>query len=116
MMRGAQAISTALGEIAAETALGAVLDVLPGGFFAGMTIGLETDNPYWLAAQRRQDTIDSISEAVPGFASMSAADQAAIRRVAASIVDDPLPVQVPEPPAGPKQLLPGFTSPLAPTA
>lgn len=115
LMRGAQNISTALGEIAAETVLGAVLNVLPGGFFAGMVIGLETDNPYLLAAQRRQATIDSISEAVPGFASMSVADQAAVRKVAASLVDDPLQVQVPEPPAGPKQLLPGFTSPLAPT-
>jgi hypothetical protein len=115
VMRGAQEVATVLGQVAAETALGAVLDVLPGGFIAGMALPLETDNSYWLAAERRKTTIESIAQAVPGFASMSPADQEAVRKVAASLVDDPLPVQLPEPPAGPKQLLPGFTSPVPQT-
>lgn len=112
-MRGGTELSTALGEYAAETALGAVLSRLPGGFFAGLVIGLESDeSPSARAARKRQETIDQIAGSIPGFSAMSAADQQKVMNEIGTLLDEPFIVSTPPQASGPRQLLPGFQSPV----
>jgi hypothetical protein len=111
-MRGGGDITTALGEVAAETAMGAVLSRLPGGFFASMVIGLESDeSPGARAARRRAETIDTIAGSIPGFQSMSEAEQKLAKEAIGALLDDPFMVVLPPPPPAPRNLLPGFRSP-----
>lgn len=107
-----------LGQFAAETAMNAALCLLPGGFIASLTLGLESDNPAQMAANKRDETINQICAQVPGFFGMAKADQDQISNSIGQILDDP--VLIPDPPAPPgpasqpRQILPGLTWPPAP--
>jgi hypothetical protein len=107
-----------LGQFAAETALNTALCLLPGGFIAGLTLGLESDNPGQMAANKREETINQICAQVPGFFGMPKADQDQISDTIGQILDDP--ILIPDPPAPPpspsqpRQILPGLTWPPVP--
>jgi hypothetical protein len=112
-MRSGASVSSALGELAAELSLGAVLSRLPGGFFAGMVLGLESDeSPAALAARKRKETIDQLMWSLPSLEGLTDADQQLARAEIARLIDDPWKIDIPSPPAPKKQLLPGLTSPL----
>ncbi|MBA3868888.1 MAG: hypothetical protein H0X30_07030 [Anaerolineae bacterium] len=87
-----------LGTIVAETALGAVLSRLPGGFIAGIVIGMESDeSPDALAARKRKETIDDLVFSLPDSESMSEADLNAAREEIGKILDTPIEITVPSP-------------------
>jgi hypothetical protein len=99
-----------LGEFAAETALGAALCLLPGGFVAGLVIGLESDEtPSQAAARKRQQTIVDITSHIPGFLSLSPAEQKQVSDDVGQLLDQPLIIPDPAPPpsAPPNRGLPG---------
>lgn len=115
VMRTGEETKRALGELAAETAFGATLCLLPGGYFANMVLNLESDeNPATRLARKREETINEILAAVPGIDAMTKAEQDACRLAVATLVDEPLAVDVPAPttPAKPPALLPGLDSPV----
>jgi len=99
-------LGKAIGEFVAETVFGSVLSRLPGGFIAGLVIGMESDeSPGQLAARKRNETIDSICLSIAGFDKMSVSDQDKIREEIGKILDEPLKIEVPKKPG---QLLPGL--------
>ena len=107
-LRSGEQVSSVLGTFAAESALGAVLSLLPGGVVAGAALGLESDEtPAVRAARKRNLVIDGIVGSIPNFDSMSAADQLNARNEIARLLDEPLIVEMPvtSNPA-PRQLLP----------
>lgn len=76
-----------LGEVVANGAMGLILDALPGGFFAGLVIGLESDEPARLRGIRK------IAETVDGYWDADAPTQAAILSAIGDMVDHPLDIQ-----------------------
>jgi hypothetical protein len=106
----------ALGEEVANTAFGLALSLLPGGFIAGLTVGLRSDETPSQAADRvRKETINDICSSFPGFLKLTDAEQKIIADEIGKMLDDPLridPPAAPSTPAGPKQILPGLFSPV----
>jgi len=109
------AVINALGEFVAEATLGEVLSRLPGGLFAGFTLALETDNPQYLEARRREDTIEQISDSIPGFYVMSPAEQDKVKEMIREIYENPVEIQLPPEPPRRGIHLPGFDWPPQPT-
>lgn len=106
------AVRDILGEIVVQTIFDTVLSLLPGGFFAGLVIGLESDeSPSQRASRKREETIDEICSSINGFLALAETEQKSIREEIGKLLDDPL--LIPDPPTPPtrKQILPGLYSP-----
>jgi hypothetical protein len=96
-MRSGKDLGTALGETAANTALGAVLSLLPGGVAAGFALGLESDETETQRQLRkRRELIDQIAGSIPGFLGLPEAEQTLIKIEIGRLVDDPLRVEIPD--------------------
>jgi len=77
---------------------------LPGGFIAGMTLSLESDETESARnARKRNETIDAILSTYPR---MSAEDEAASRVTLAQMIDAPLAIPTPPPQAQPVPVVP----------
>ncbi|MCY9696094.1 hypothetical protein [Paenibacillus alginolyticus] len=91
-----------LGELVAQTIFDTALSLLPGGFFAGLVVGLESDeSPSQRAARKRAETIDEICGSIPGFTGMSPDEQKSIREEIGKLLDEPL--FIPDPPSPPSR-------------
>ena len=95
MLRTGESVKQLLGELVAETALGAVLSRLPGGFLASITLGLKSDNQYEI---KMTDRIDEILSAIPDFDKLPAAEMKSSRATIRGMIENPLVI---EPPAEP---------------
>ncbi|WP_236833534.1 hypothetical protein, partial [Blastococcus sp. MG754427] len=93
-VRDAENIAKSLGDVVLQTGFDLVLSRLPGGFFAGLVVGLETDNPQALRALR----IDELCQTLPGYDAWTDAERAAVAKVVGELLDDPLVVEVPRVP------------------
>jgi len=76
---------------------------------------LETDNPQYLEARRREDTIEQISDSIPGFYVMSPAEQDKVKEMIREIYENPVEIQLPPEPPRRGIHLPGFDWPPQPT-
>ncbi|MEA2294608.1 MAG: hypothetical protein QOE86_2247 [Solirubrobacteraceae bacterium] len=94
-------------ELAAESALGALITRLPGGLFATFVLGLESDNPRLMEARRLEEQVDELTKYVPNYEAMSDADKEAARAVLKQIIKEPLQ-GAPEPPPPRAPILPFF--------
>ncbi len=94
------------GGLAADVALGAVITRLPGGLFASLVIGLESDNPQLMEAQRLEEQVDELTKYVPNYEAMTEDEKQASRAVLKELIKAPL--QGPEPPAPRPSILPFF--------
>lgn len=109
LLTGGTSVRQVAGSLAAEIGLDVVLSKLPGGLFASLVIGLESDeSPAARAARKREEQIDALIDLVPDFKTLSAADLKASRDALRELLDSPMIVEDPpkEPPPGIN--LPGF--------
>lgn len=100
LLKSGEDFKQVAGEIVANVALDVVLSTLPGGFIAGMTLGLESDNQHEIEMGRK---VDNLLAMIPDADSLSAADLKTTRAALRELIENP--IEVPEPPA-PEQ--PGF--------
>ncbi|WP_375304417.1 hypothetical protein WI560_19200 [Bradyrhizobium sp. A11] len=108
-------IMKTLGNLALESALGAILSELPGGFFGSMVLDLESDeSPGQRLARKKRETIDEICSQIPDFSLMSPSEQTRTRDVIGEMLEKPLDIPPPPEPSKPKYILPGFPSPSSP--
>ena len=106
------AAQSALGEFVAQTIFDTALSLLPGGFIAGLVVGLESDeSPSQLAARKRRETIDEICSSIQGFSTMTAEEQKTTQEEIGKLLDDPIMIPDPPNPPAKKQLLPGLNYP-----
>jgi|GEM_PF-3126842 len=100
VLRSSEGMKQILGEIAAETALGALLSRLPGGFVAGIfAIGLEGDEPQSVIDRRK--TINEIIASLPENNTMSEADLKTAREEIGKALDTPVEIMEPSVPTQP---------------
>jgi hypothetical protein len=110
ILRGGGELKTIVGEVIADAALGWALSRFPGGFWATMVVGMESDeSPGARAARKKKETIDYIMGDLP---KMSPADEQATRDVIKQMLEEPVILQPPDtPPPTPGLQLPGFKFP-----
>jgi AAA+ ATPase superfamily predicted ATPase len=92
--------------LAADVALGAIITRLPGGLFASLVIGLESDNPQLMEAQRLEERVDELTKYIPNYDAMTEEEKQASRAVLKEIIKAPLKDPEPPPPKAP--MLPFF--------
>ncbi|RKH15357.1 hypothetical protein D7V97_00705 [Corallococcus sp. CA053C] len=103
-----------VGTVAAEIGLDLLLSKLPGGLFASLVIGLESDeSPAALAARKREEQIDALLELVPDFKTLSAAELKESRDALKELLESPQIVE--DPPETGRIKLPGLDIPSVPT-
>jgi hypothetical protein len=111
-LRSGEDVKQMLGELVAESALGAILSRLPGGFVAGFTLGLKSDrSAEGQAAYERSQTIDTILASWPEYSKLSEAEQKQAREEIGKMLDDPIKIDPPPAPAAPA---PAPATPLPP--
>jgi hypothetical protein len=104
--KAGESIKQAAGAAAADAALGAIITRLPGGWIASLALNLESDNQYQIEMSNR---IDQLTPLVPGYDQMNDEDKKATRGILRDLIENPLELDPPAPPAKPK--LPGFKWP-----
>lgn len=98
-----QSVKQAIGEVAADAAIGAIIMRLPGGLIASFALGLESDNQYQIEMSKK---IDALTPLVPRYDQMSNEDKQATRAILRELIENPIDLDPPPPPSKPK--LPGF--------
>lgn len=97
------------GEVAANIALDVIVSKLPGGFFASLVIGIESDEtPSQRAARKLEEQIDSLLSTLPDVNGMSAEDLKTTRDTLREIIQNAMVINVEPEPQPPGINLPGF--------
>lgn len=109
MMRSGADLKAIAGEVVTQLAVDTLISRLPGGFFASLVLGLESDNPAEIARQKLEESVDAVFYTLPGAETMPEADKQATRDAIRTVIQNP--IDVGEPPDSRRPSLPGFVFP-----
>jgi hypothetical protein len=85
------------GGLAADLALTTIISRLPGGLFASLLLGLESDDPYLMKSRR----IDALAEHVPNYDKYTDEERKRAREILGQLIDEPMNIDPPPPPPDP---------------
>jgi hypothetical protein len=97
MLQSGADVTSVAGEVAANFAVDSLLTLLPGGFFASMTIGLDSDNPALMRVMKREEDIDKIIDLIPQSKTFSAAEMKISRDAVREFIENPIIIPEPAP-------------------
>jgi hypothetical protein len=109
LLKSGSTFKAIVGEVAANVALDVIISKLPGGFFASLVIGLESDeSPDQRAARKLEEQVDTLLSSLPDVDAMSTADLKTTRDTLKGMIQNAMVINLKQPAPSPGIKWPGF--------